>query len=165
MDRSALLAQFESLSGDQRELVLTALLGRCGLLDRGGDDSDLDAEAVFSEVLGGAEGVADDGPESFEEALSETQQIVRQLETGELSLDDSLKAYEAGVRRIRQCQQFLNGFEHRVQMLTGFDREGNPILQPFDDDKDMSLEQKQDARGRRRGMTGKKSEPKTDELF
>ena len=108
---------------------------------------------------------SDDVPESFEKALEDTQRIVRQLESGQLSLEDSLQAYEQGVRRIRQCQQFLEHYEHKVELLTGIDKDGNSITEPFDE-QEMTLEEKQKARGRRRGMAPPKTKgQKPEELF
>lgn len=103
---------------------------------------------------------SEDAPTSFEAGLAEAQEIVRELESGELPLRESLQAYEVGVRRIRQCQELLSDFERRVELLTGFDKDGNPITQPFDDE-DISLEEKQEARGRRRGAGGSRIK-KTD---
>lgn len=99
---------------------------------------------------------------SFEEGLSQTQQIVRNLENGELTLEESLQAYETGVRTIRHCQELLSSFERRIELLTGFDKEGNPITQPFDE-AEMSLEEKQQGRGRRRGATATGKEPTEDD--
>ena len=104
-------------------------------------------------------------PESFEAGLADAQKIVRELEAGELPLEESLRAYEIGVRRIRQCQELLSDFERRVELLTGFDKDGNPITQPFEDEE-MTMEQKQEARGRRRGAgaSGKRSSDTSEDI-
>ncbi|MBM4085388.1 MAG: exodeoxyribonuclease VII small subunit, partial [Planctomycetes bacterium] len=39
----------------------------------------------------------------FEDALKELEEIVRQLEDGDLSLDESLAKYEAGIKAYRKC--------------------------------------------------------------
>jgi exodeoxyribonuclease VII small subunit len=46
------------------------------------------------------------------------EELVAQMEDGDLTLDDSLKAFERGVMLTRQCQQALNRAELRVQTLT-----------------------------------------------
>ena len=46
-------------------------------------------------------------PASFEKALAELQDIVRELESGEQSLDDSLKLYERGIASLRTCHTLL----------------------------------------------------------
>jgi exodeoxyribonuclease VII small subunit len=63
---------------------------------------------------------------SFEKSLEELQAIVKRLESGELSLEDSLKAFESGVQLVRQCQEVLTSAEKRVQLLSQ-----NSTLEPF----------------------------------
>lgn len=58
---------------------------------------------------------------SFEEAMAELDDLVSQMEDGDLSLDDSLKAFERGVMLTRQCQQALSQAELRVKTLTDAD--------------------------------------------
>ena len=55
---------------------------------------------------------------NFEAAMAELEELVAQMEDGDLTLDDSLKAFERGVMLTRQCQQALNRAELRVQTLT-----------------------------------------------
>lgn len=56
-------------------------------------------------------------PIDFEATLAALEQQVQRLESGELSLEDSLKAFEAGVQMTRQCQQALDAAEQKVQLL------------------------------------------------
>ena len=53
----------------------------------------------------------------FEQSLSELQALVARLESGELSLEDSLSAFEQGVRLTRDCQAALGQAEQKVQLL------------------------------------------------
>lgn len=55
--------------------------------------------------------------ESFDETLRRLQQIVDQLERGELSLEESLLAFEQGVALSRRGQAILDAAEHRVELL------------------------------------------------
>ncbi len=55
---------------------------------------------------------------NFEAAMAELETLVAQMEDGDLSLDESLKAFERGVMLTRQCQQALSRAELRVQALT-----------------------------------------------
>ena len=55
---------------------------------------------------------------NFEEALAELEALVAQMEGGELSLDESLKAFERGVKLTRQCQQVLSTAELKVRTLS-----------------------------------------------
>ena len=67
---------------------------------------------------------------SFEDALNELEALVEQMESGDLSLDQSLAAFEKGVALTRQCQKALSEAELKVQTLTSAD--GEP--EQFDDD-------------------------------
>ena len=53
----------------------------------------------------------------FEKALAELEARVHQLESGDLSLEDALKAFEEGIRLTRDCQQALTEAEQKVQLL------------------------------------------------
>ena len=68
---------------------------------------------------------------NFESALEQLQTIVRKMETGELSLEDSLKNFEDGVKLTRACQEFLAAAEQRIQILTQGSSESKADLQPF----------------------------------
>ena len=54
---------------------------------------------------------------NFEESLARLEEIVRALENGEKSLDDSMKLYEEGVRLIRVCSSELDGAEAKIKIL------------------------------------------------
>lgn len=53
----------------------------------------------------------------FETTLSELELIVQQMETGELSLEQSLQHFEKGVMLTRVCQSVLSQAEQRVRIL------------------------------------------------
>jgi exodeoxyribonuclease VII small subunit len=53
----------------------------------------------------------------LEKALTELEEIVAQLEAGELPLEKSLKQFERGVRLSRECQTALKDAEQKVQIL------------------------------------------------
>ncbi len=89
-----------------------------------------------------------EGP-TFEESLQSLEQIVQQLEEGQLGLSESLACYESGVKHLKRCYQLLERAERKIELLAGVDADGNPLTQPFDDEA-MSLEKKADARSRRR---------------
>lgn len=66
---------------------------------------------------------------NFEASLAELEAIVEQLETGELSLEQSLKAFEQGVRLTRDCQRALADAEQTVTALL---KEGDNVTEvPF----------------------------------
>lgn len=71
----------------------------------------------------------------FEKKLGRLEEIVQKMERGELTLEDSLKLFEEGVRLSRDCQTQLGEAEAKVKLLTGFDSEGLPTLQDFKSDE------------------------------
>ena len=60
---------------------------------------------------------------NFEEALQKLETIVEDLESGELSLENSLKSFEKGIKLARQCQEKLSKAELQVQKLIEEDGE------------------------------------------
>jgi len=65
----------------------------------------------------------DDAPSAteladFETSLDELETLVEQMESGDLTLEESLKAFERGVALTRSCQNALKSAELRVQQLT-----------------------------------------------
>jgi exodeoxyribonuclease VII small subunit len=55
---------------------------------------------------------------SFEVALEKLQSNVKRLESGELSLEESLKQFEEGVKLTRICQEYLSAAEQKIEILT-----------------------------------------------
>ncbi|MEO5366543.1 MAG: exodeoxyribonuclease VII small subunit [Magnetococcus sp. WYHC-3] len=55
---------------------------------------------------------------SFEEALERLEQVVRQLESGQLPLEQGLSAYEEGMQLARLCQQRLDDADSVIERLT-----------------------------------------------
>ena len=53
----------------------------------------------------------------FEKAMTELEKIVENLESGELTLDDSIKAFEKGIELSKLCQKKLEAAEERVKKL------------------------------------------------
>jgi exodeoxyribonuclease VII small subunit len=68
---------------------------------------------------------------TFEESLAALERMVRELEDGQLGLDDALARYEEGVALIKHCYGHLRQAEQRILLLTGVGEDGQPILQPF----------------------------------
>lgn len=76
--------------------------------------------------------IAEPSPVSdFETALAQLETLVERMEGGELTLEDSLGAYERGVGLYRRCQQALEEAELRVKLLS--DPAAPERAQPFDD--------------------------------
>lgn len=66
----------------------------------------------------------------FEQSLADLQALVERLENGELSLEESLAAFEQGIALTRDCQGALAQAEQKVQILLECD--GELAAQPFD---------------------------------
>ncbi|MBB6342385.1 exodeoxyribonuclease VII small subunit [Pseudomonas fluvialis] len=66
----------------------------------------------------------------FEQSLSELQALVERLESGELPLEESLSAFEQGIRLTRDCQSALTQAEQKVQIL--LERDGELEEAPFE---------------------------------
>jgi exodeoxyribonuclease VII small subunit len=59
------------------------------------------------------------GDLSFEQAMDELDQLVRKMESGELSLDESIAAYRRGAELARYCQGRLASAEQEIKQLEG----------------------------------------------
>ena len=68
----------------------------------------------------------------FEQALGELETLVEQLESGDLSLDQSLKQFKRGVELTRQCQGILDQAQQVVEQLLDPDDESSAV--PFESD-------------------------------
>ncbi len=55
---------------------------------------------------------------NFEKSLKQLETLVEKLEKGELSLEDSLKQFEQGVRLTRECRQALQAAEQKISVLS-----------------------------------------------
>ncbi len=66
----------------------------------------------------------------FEDALARLEQIVHTLEAGDLPLEESLTAFEEGIRLAKSCAKYLEEAERRIELLTK-DESGLLKSQPF----------------------------------
>ena len=60
---------------------------------------------------------------NFEQALNSLESLVTAMEEGELSLEESLQAFEKGIKLTRECQSALQKAEQKVQLLMENDGE------------------------------------------
>ena len=71
---------------------------------------------------------------NFEAQLASLERIVRELERGDLPLEQSLELFEQGVKLSRECQERLNEAERRIEvLLRGGD--GSTIAVPFESEE------------------------------
>jgi len=54
---------------------------------------------------------------TFEEALGKLEEIVEQIESGEIGLEASIARYEEGIKLIKQCRTILDAAEKKIQLL------------------------------------------------
>jgi exodeoxyribonuclease VII small subunit len=73
----------------------------------------------------------DQSDRKFESALEELEGVIEQLESGNLSLEDSLAAFEKGVGLVKYCNQKLSEVEQKVELLIK-DKEGRLQLKLLD---------------------------------
>lgn len=73
--------------------------------------------------------------EKFEEALARLDELVRRMESGEMTLEESLKAFEEGIKLSRLCAKKLDEADRRVEILLRQD--GELTAKPYgEDDRD-----------------------------
>jgi exodeoxyribonuclease VII small subunit len=71
--------------------------------------------------------------DKFEDNLTRLEEIVRKMESGDLSLEDSLKAFEEGIKLSRLCAKKLDESERRVEVL--LKQDGELTTAPFPEEE------------------------------
>jgi exodeoxyribonuclease VII small subunit len=71
----------------------------------------------------------------FERSLARLEEVVRRLESPQLSLDDAMKLFEEGVALSRECQKQLEEAEGRVEILLK-QADGKLVAEPFDPERE-----------------------------
>lgn len=69
----------------------------------------------------------------FEQSLSALEALVNQMEKGDLTLEESLQAFETGIQLTRDCQTRLAAAEQQVQKLV--EQQGELRLEAFESDE------------------------------
>ena len=83
---------------------------------------------------------------TFEASLEALEQIVRQLESGDLPLEKSLELFEQGIRLSRECQERLSQAERRIEVLLR-DNQGRTVVAAFDEEKQAGADHAADEDG------------------
>ena len=89
-----------------------------------------DIEQADSQSTPDAEGDGASKLLDFEKQLSELEGIVKAMERGDMTLDESLRAYELGVKLTRECQSALDTAQQRIQVLS--EKNGVLVEEPFE---------------------------------
>lgn len=69
----------------------------------------------------------------FESAMARLEEIVEKLESGKLSLEESLSAFEEGIKLSKICAKILNDAERKVEILMKSE-DGQLIAKPYNED-------------------------------
>lgn len=77
--------------------------------------------------------MADDKVRTFEDEFDELEGVVTQIDAGELSLEDSIGAFERGVALVRSLNQKLDEVDRRIEVLTR-DAGGDLRISPYEQD-------------------------------
>jgi exodeoxyribonuclease VII small subunit len=100
--------------------------------------------------------MSDAAAPTFEQALAELQTITHRLEDGAQGLEASLAEFERGVRLLRTCYQLLETTEQKIELLLGFDEQGQPQTAPFD--ATATAAQPGQTAGKRRSAASRKTQ-------
>lgn len=69
---------------------------------------------------------------SFEEQMTALEGVVERLERGELSLDESVRLFEEGVRLSRACKEQLDAAEGKIEVLAEQGQRGKMVAVPLE---------------------------------
>lgn len=67
---------------------------------------------------------------TFEQSISELEEIVSRLESGSVTLDESLELFEQGIKLSKSCQKMLDGAEKKVSVLMA-NEDGEMVEEDF----------------------------------
>ena len=88
--------------------------------------------------------------------MTDLQQVVADLEEGEIGLEESMSRFEQGMTLLRRCYSLLEDAEQRIEILSGRDADGNAVTEPFD--ASATHETSAPRAGRRKQASKKKNE-------
>jgi len=74
---------------------------------------------------------------TFEQAMSELEEIVHVLEDSQLPLEELVEKYERGAGLLRTCQQRLNNAQQRIELITR-NAAGETVLEPLNVEEDAA---------------------------
>ncbi len=77
---------------------------------------------------------------NFEDSMQKLEKTVRDLESGDLTLEESLSSFESGVGLAKELRGYLEGARRRVEVLLGDDSDGRPVMEPYEEDVDEQEE-------------------------
>lgn len=73
--------------------------------------------------------------QTFEKAMGQLEDIVRELESGDLTLENAMKKFEEGMKLSKYCSRLLDETEKKITLLMA-DEDGNIQEKPLDEGSD-----------------------------
>ncbi len=74
---------------------------------------------------------------SFEDALAQLEELVREMETDQIPLEDLIRKYEEGTRLYRVCEESLDAARGRIEVLRK-KRNGETVSEPFGEESEAT---------------------------
>ena len=71
------------------------------------------------------------GEANFEQAMRRLEEIVEQMESGDLALEELIVRYEEGMKLVKVCQERLTAAEERIEIITRTSA-GQPVVKEFE---------------------------------
>ena len=85
--------------------------------------------------------------QNFEGAMDRLEEIVEQMESGKMMLEELIVRYEEGMKLVKVCQERLASAEHRIEIITR-DNAGKPIVRDFEPTVEKERAAKSDEKGK-----------------
>src|SRR5437762_3900197 len=88
-----------------------------------------------------------DAPPSFEGAMNRLEEIVDEMESGKMMLEELILRYEEGMKLVKVCQERLASAEQRIEIITR-NNAGKPIVKDFEPTAEKERAVKSDEKGK-----------------
>ncbi len=75
----------------------------------------------------------------FEDNLGKLEQLVRRMESGELKLDEMIKAFEEGTRLVKSCRRELESIRLKIEKVTASGVEEVPVVKNASGEDDVAM--------------------------
>jgi exodeoxyribonuclease VII small subunit len=84
---------------------------------------------------------------SFEDSMARLEKIVSGLESGDLTLEQSLASFEEGIELYKLCRAYLEAAKQKIEVLIGDDALGRPMVEPYEEDVDEEDDEDDEGKG------------------
>ena len=83
---------------------------------------------------------------NFEGAMDRLEEIVEQMESGKMMLEELIVRYEEGMKLVKVCQERLSSAEQRIEIITR-NHAGKPVVKEFEPAAEKEVSSKLDEKG------------------